>query len=219
MPETGRQTDVIHARKCQDFTLSGDLQHFKTAGDPAAEIDRCWDGSPAGALASVVYCLWSEKALYFGFSCPFTELSMDTGTPGEQPRWALWDLDIAEVLISPMAQPVDHYYEFEVAPSGHWLDLEVVFCDGRPFYRWEQRFHEMVRSKIDLDRRIWTAELKIAVAGLSRPTAKPGDEWSLNLLRADGPAEARRYLALWPTLTPEPDFHVPSRFGRMRLVE
>ncbi|RPJ62356.1 MAG: hypothetical protein EHM23_03510 [Acidobacteria bacterium] len=213
-----RQLHIIHARKHEDFDLTGDLSVFRASGTPTVCIDRCWDGTPAGRLASDLYCLWSETALYFGFSCPYQELTIDTAAPVEQPRWQLWDLDIAEVLISPQCQRVDHYYEFEVAPSGHWIDLEVIFREGRPFYNWDRRLNAGVCARIDPGGAVWTAELKVPIKVVSSTGLQAGDEWSLNLFRADGPPDLRRYLALWPTLTPRPDFHVPSRFGRIRFV-
>jgi len=213
------ETEPIEARKCADFELSGDLRNFQGPGSRAVEISRFWDGKPAGRLATRVHCLWSDTALYFGFFCPYDELTVDTTAPVDLPRWQLWDLDIAEVLISPQEQPVDHYYEFELAPSGHWIDFEIVFREGRPFYNWDRRLNGEVRSRVDAERRVWTAELKIPVKNVSDRPLRPGDEWSLNLLRADGPPARRRYLAFWPTNTPTPDFHVPSRFGRIRFVE
>jgi hypothetical protein len=45
-----------------------------------------------------------------------------------------------------------------------------------------------------------------------------GAEYAANFYRCDGGPPERRYLAWHPTLTPEPDFHVPARFGRIRLA-
>lgn len=210
---------AIHASRHDDFELRGDLSVFRASGASAVPMNRAWDGRPAGPIAAEVYCLWSETFLYFGFSCPYEKLSVDESAPLDQPRWGLWDLDIAEVLISPQAQPVDHYYEFEVAPSGHWLDLEVIFREGRPFYNWDRRLNAGVRCRIDAERKSWTAELKIPASALSGREQQVGDQWSLNLFRAEGSPDRRRYLALWPTFTPEPNFHIPARFNTMRLME
>jgi hypothetical protein len=41
---------------------------------------------------------------------------------------------------------------------------------------------------------------------------RPGDAWRLNLFRIGRVGGVRQYLALAPTLTAAPDFHVPAAF-------
>jgi hypothetical protein len=54
--------------------------------------------------------------------------------------------------------------------------------------------------------------IKIPWAAFDRkPTA--GDVWVGNIFRQVGFGETRGYLAWSPTMTPEPQFHVPEKFG------
>jgi alpha-galactosidase len=40
----------------------------------------------------------------------------------------------------------------------------------------------------------------------------------VNFYRVEGPQEPRAYLAWRPTKTPQPNFHVPSAFGKLRFA-
>jgi len=42
--------------------------------------------------------------------------------------------------------------------------------------------------------------------------------WRVNFYRVEGPQEPRAYLAWRPTKTPQPNFHVPSAFGKLRFA-
>jgi hypothetical protein len=51
----------------------------------------------------------------------------------------------------------------------------------------------------------------------SIPKPQHGDEWRANLFRCVGLGN-ERYLAWQPTFSPEPNFHVPHAFGRLRFI-
>ena len=42
--------------------------------------------------------------------------------------------------------------------------------------------------------------------------------WRANFYRVEGKSEPRAYLAWQPTSTPQPNFHVPSAFGKLRFA-
>jgi alpha-galactosidase len=46
----------------------------------------------------------------------------------------------------------------------------------------------------------------------------PAAEWRVNFFRVEGSREPRFYSAWRATKTPQPNFHVPSAFGRMRFL-
>jgi hypothetical protein len=50
-----------------------------------------------------------------------------------------------------------------------------------------------------------------------KPSA--GDVWLGNLYRAVGTGDTRGYLAWSPTMTKEPQFHVPEKFGEFVFVK
>jgi len=75
-----------------------------------------------------------------------------------------------------------------------------------------------MKRSVTLDEKThtWDAELAIPMKAL---TAKfdPNSVWGVNFFRVEGREEPRGYYAWQPTHTPQPNFHVPGAFGRMRF--
>ena len=46
----------------------------------------------------------------------------------------------------------------------------------------------------------------------------PAAEWRLNFFRVEGARESRFYSAWRATNTPQPNFHVPDAFGKLRFA-
>jgi alpha-galactosidase len=105
--------------------------------------------------------------------------------------------------------PYASYKEFEIAPNGMWIDLDII-----PSGRGDLR-SDMTRSvHVDEKRKIWTAELAIPVKALTT-NFDPSATWRVNFYRVEGKAEPRKYMAWQPTMSPQPNFHVPERFGSL----
>jgi alpha-galactosidase len=195
--------------------------HGERAGNPAREWDHAtavsfsadWQGcNPDPGRETVVQALWSEQALYLGFSCRYRELTVFEDSDPNGRRDHLWDRDVAEAFLQPDPSRERFYREFEVAPNGMWIDLDI-FPGGLADLK-----SGMQRSVVlDEKSRTWTAKLTIPMQAL---TAKfdPAAVWRVNFFRCEGPREPRHYLAWQPTHSPEPNFHVPSAFGRMRFA-
>jgi alpha-galactosidase len=102
-----------------------------------------------------------------------------------------------------------YYKEFEVAPNGMWIDLDVSpsgLADLKS---------GMTRSvHVDEKRKIWSAELAIPMKSLTA-NFDPSEAWRVNFYRVEGRNEPRKYMAWQPTMTPEPNFHVPESFGSL----
>ena len=62
-----------------------------------------------------------------------------------------------------------------------------------------------------------TLAMRVPFAAISRTPPARGEVWRANLYRCVG-AGRPRYLAWLPTHAPEPNFHVPEKFGRLRFV-
>jgi alpha-galactosidase len=89
-----------------------------------------------------------------------------------------------------------------------WLDLALD-------HGARQDLNSNLRRRVSVSpARIWTAELAIPMSSLT-PAFNPAATWRLNFFRVEGPAEPRFYSAWSPTHTPEPNFHVPSAFGKL----
>jgi alpha-galactosidase len=108
--------------------------------------------------------------------------------------------------------PYASYKEFEIAPNGMWIDLDII-----PSGRGDLR-SGMTRSvHVDEKRKIWTAELAIPMKALTK-NFDPSAAWRVNFYRVEGKVEPREYMAWQPTMSPQPNFHVPEKFGRLRFA-
>jgi len=142
----------------------------------------------------------------------------DAGTVATMTRRdePLWKEDVFEVFLSPLPEPTV-YYEFEVNPLGALFDARVTSLEGRRDTMsaevvWNcQGFGARVRLRPGR----WSALLTIPL----RPMDPEGKAllWRANFYRIDR-GERDEYSAWCPTLRSPPDFHVPSRFGWLRLA-
>jgi hypothetical protein len=185
-----------------------------SAWDTATPVTFCldWQGkSPTLDRETRVRVLWSPETLYLRFECRFHELHVFADSDPNGRRDHLWDRDVAEAFLQPDPSQPHAYKEFEVSPNGLWLDLDIS-PGAKPDLQ-----SRMTRS-VALDERahMWMAELAIPMKAL---TAKfdSGAIWRVNFFRVEGKEEPRGYYAWQPTHTPQPNFHVPSAFGRMRF--
>jgi alpha-galactosidase len=192
------------------------------AGDPAPEwrnanpVAFCadWQGQNADpGLETQVRILWSPQTLYLRFECRYRELFLFADSDPNGRRDQLWDRDVAEAFLQPDPSRERCYKEFEVSPNGMWVDLDI-FPGGRSNLK-----SGMTRSVIlDESSRRWVVELAIPLCSLTERFDSTA-VWRVNFFRVEGTSEPRQYLAWQPTHTPQPNFHVPGAFGRMRFEE
>lgn len=201
---------VLKARQVEgEVKLDGELsEEAWQAASPAALEYTLADSAARPELATEVRCLWSDESLYFGFSCPFTKLTV-FDPPAAEERLGLWDRDVVEMFIGTDAERPGRYAEFEVAPTNERLD---VFID-RPEkdFAWDGGFESAV--KVDEAAKRWTAEVRIPVAALAPAAIGKGGRLPLNLFRSDRAGDA--FLAWNPTL--QNTTHAPERFGVLEL--
>ena len=196
-----------------------------------------WQGkNPDSELGTEVRILWSPEMLYLRFVCLYRDLFVFEDSEPNGRRDHLWDRDVAEAFLQPsddrrgmgvhsgeqgspvnapaLASVADRHYmykEFEVAPNGMWIDLDI-FPGGLADLK-----SGMARSVyVDVAHKLWSAELAIPMVSLT-PHFDPAQPWRANFYRVEGKVEPRRYMAWQPTNTPEPQFHVPERFGKLQF--
>ena len=190
------------------------------AADPASEwenatyISFCsdWLGEHSNPdLQTTVRALWSQRDLYLRFQCRYRDLFVFNDADPNRRRERLWERDVAEAFLQPDPSRERYYREFEVAPNGMWIDLDV-FPGGIA------NLHSGMKSSVALNEKAhtWAAELAIPMKALTS-RFDPKAEWRVNFYRVEGRQERRSYLAWQPTRTPEPNFHVPSAFGKMKF--
>jgi hypothetical protein len=199
-----------------DHAIAVDAAHpaaeWKSASPIAFASD--WQGkNPDSSRETQVRVLWSETTLYLRFECRYRELFVFTDSDANGRRDHLWDRDVAETFLQPDPSREHYYREFEVSPNGMWIDLDI-FPGGLANLK-----SEMQRSVfLDEKSHQWSAELAIPMKALTQHFDSKAT-WRVNFFRVEGPTEPRAYLAWQPTKTPQPSFHVPKVFGRMRFVK
>lgn len=173
-----------------------------------------WRGrNPDPARQTEMRLLWMPSTLYLRFACRYRELFVFEDSDANGRRDHLWDRDVAEAFLQPDPSRPRYYKEFEVSPNGMWIDLDI-FPDGLSDLK-----SGLTRSVwLDPEQRTWAAELAIPMKALIA-NFDPATVWRANFYRVEGPHEPRFYSAWQPTNTPQPNFHVPAAFGKLRFTE
>jgi hypothetical protein len=171
-----------------------------------------WQGKNADPHRQTeVRLLWTRELLYLKFVARYRLITVfDDADPGGR-RDRLWDRDVAEVFLQPDPPQLRRYKEFEVSPNGFWIDLEIA--NGAL-----QHIKSGLRRRVSIDEatKIWAAELAIPMKSLVQHF-DPASVWRVNFFRVEGPTEPRFYSSWQLTNTPQPNFHVPDRFGLLKF--
>ena len=205
--------DTIAALEIAD-EISLDARHPAAEWQRAEAVTFCadWQGKKSDSgRQTTVRALWTPKTLYLRFDCRYRELFLFDDSDANGRRDRLWDRDVAEAFLQPDPTRPRYYSEFEVSPNGMWIDLDI-FPEGR-----RDMESGLTRSVwLDRDAHLWAAELAIPMKALAAKF-DPAAEWRVNFYRVEGPREPRFYSAWRATGTPEPNFHVPAAFGKLRF--
>jgi len=180
-------------------------------------INYNWKGGQAPPeLRTNARVLWNGSEITFGFECAYTELDIDQEFDIDEERNGLWDRDVCEAFIRSPLEPHEKIYkEFEVAPTGQWCDLKIDRL--RMDHDWQWRSGMRTASEIIEPERIWRAAMSIPFDAFGR-RPQTGETWYANLFRVSRLNGKRHYLALAPTFTEEPNFHIPESFVKLRFV-
>lgn len=188
-----------------------ELGHAAWQQASRVRIETSWNGEPAPEQrCAEVRLLWSESALYVRFDAEQNEPLVVNDNPQMSGKsLKLWERDVCEMFIAPDTRNRRRYYEFEIAPTGEWLDLIVNWVRDEP-RDWEYISGMEPFAKIGPDEVTMAMKIPWTAFGV-KPNA--GDVWLGNLFRQVGSGETRGYLAWSPTMTKTPQFHVPEKFG------
>lgn len=200
-----------------DFEIS-EIGSESWAAAANISIDKYWSGesAPEKRHASAKL-LWSKTALYVHFSCNQYEPLVVNETPKLAVKTnSLWNRDVCEIFIAPDKKHAGHYFEFEIAPTGEWLDLEIKFSGKNRETNLD--YDSEMRCAAEVSATQLRAAAKIPWEAFGKmPCAN--EIWFGNLFRIVGAGESRGYLAWRPTETQVPNFHVPSKFGEFIFQE
>ena len=168
------------------------------------------------ALRTQVRGFWTSTHLYLLFSCPYNELNLFLPPLGGGPRDKLWDRDVVEIFLGEDWTRIGHYREFEIAPTGDWIDLAIDL--DRDSYDQSWRSGWKTAARIDQAAHAWYAAVRIPLSAVGSAPVKQGSKWRANLYRIEGQGpDARRHFLCWqPTCVVHRDpNHVPENFGTL----
>jgi Carbohydrate family 9 binding domain-like len=212
---TNKRLTVAHITA--DFPIT-ELDNKNWDAARKVSIDKYWSGktAPAGRHAKA-RLLWSDTAIYIRFEADQTEPLIVSDTPNPSGKTMnLWDRDVCEIFIAPGKNNRRKYYEFEIAPNGEWVDVALEIVNGKRHSDFDYKSGMESAAKIG-DKKVVMA-IKVEWKALGK-TPKAGDVWLGNLFRCVGKDPTRGYLAWQPTMTKNPNFHVPEKFGELEFVK
>jgi alpha-galactosidase len=211
------EKDTIEIRYIRRDIAIADLDHPEWYSSPETLIATYWSGEQAPVTHHFeARLLWSQTGLYVRFDANQQGPPVVNPDPDLFSKAAgLWERDVCEIFIAADRSQPNRYFEFEVAPTGEWLDLSLESTSGERLTDWGYRSGMEASARI-MDGRVLMA-IKVPFASLALPPV-PGDIWLGNIFRCVGSGPFRGYLAWQPTETGEPDFHVPAKFGHFKFV-
>jgi hypothetical protein len=165
-------------------------------------------------LRTEVLGFWTDGDLYLLFICPYKQLNLFLPAMGGGPRVKLWDRDVVEMFLGDDWNNIRHYREFEIAPTGDWIDLAINLDKKSYDPTWRSGWKTVAR--IDKATRTWYAAARIPLRAVSSQRVTAGTKWRANLYRIEGLGEdpVRHFLCWHPTCAADRDpNHVPEQFG------
>jgi alpha-galactosidase len=180
-------------------------------------LTKLWSNEEVDKCRQVeVRLFWSKEAVFIRFDANQTEpLVINDTIDKSRKAIGLWEKDVCEIFIAPNADEPEKYFEFEVAPTGEYLDLAIVWSPEKRETDWQYQSNMRVATKTLKDKIILAMEIPLAAFG---KIPQAGDIWLGNMFRCIGKGETRGYLAWQPTFTEVPNFHIPQAFGKIEFV-
>jgi hypothetical protein len=167
-------------------------------------------------LKTEVRAFWTDSALYFLFISPYRTLNLFLPVQGRGDRDKLWDRDVVEMFLGSNWQNINRYREFELAPTGDQIDLNIEYDNKKYDQTWNSGW--TTAARIDSAAHKWYAAARIPLRAVSAEPVKAGSRWRMNLYRidGDGPDVKRRFMCWQSTCAANRDpNHVPEAFGTL----
>ena len=171
-------------------------------------------------LKTEVRGFWTGSDLYLLFICPYHDLNLWLPADNGKDRLKLWDRDVVEFFLGDDWTDIKRYREFEIAPTGDWVDLAIDLNKESYNANWISGWRRQAR--IDKKNRVWYAAARVPLKSVSEEPVKAGTKWRANLYRIEGlGADPQRHFMCWqPTCVVNRDpNHVPEHFGTLIFTE
>jgi hypothetical protein len=197
-----------------ELTANPNAAHWKLAKPVVAENNSL--GKPTPNHRTEIKSVWSDKNLYFLFTCPYEQLYLKPEPSVTTETNKLWEWDVAEVFIGADFEKIRQYKEFQVSPQGEWVDLHIDRDKPWPEGGWKWNAEGLkVMARVDPNKKVWYGEMRIPIASVAQRPPKPDTEMRINFYRIQGPPPDRKGIAWQPT--GQRSYHVPEAFGRIVL--
>ena len=200
-----------------DFPLNTDPSspQWRSADSVYAAVDE--QGHVVPGLRTEIRSRWTKDNIYFLFICPYKHLYVKPDPDAQHETYELWNWNVAEVFIGTDFKDIKLYKEFEVSPQNEWIDLDINLhtTHHEEGWKWNSGFGHAAR--IDESRRIWYVAMKVPFAALGAHTPTARMTFRVNFYRTDGSGEDAKELMWQPVMGKT--FHVPERFGLLKLVQ
>ncbi|MFI4911846.1 MAG: carbohydrate-binding family 9-like protein [Sedimentisphaeraceae bacterium JB056] len=208
-----------------DFELTDDISGYPwDLSSDVYTITDNWQGKPVSDdWHTSIKSVWTDENLYVLFVANYSSLAVNKSiVPDDNGNcWGIWSYDVVEMFIGDNPD-IKKYYEFVTSPLGQKIDIRhnKNIVKGDSYFtnytsNWEVKSH-VVSDK-------WICQFKIPLKSISSDVIYSGKQFNCNFYRCTGDtktnADIRHYMALKPTNTPTPSFHVPENFGTLTLVE
>jgi len=181
-------------------------------------IENYWSGEIAvSGRHAQAKLLWSDSAFYVHFRANQFEPLVVSESPDLKTKTiGLWDRDVCEIFVASDIKEPEKYYEFEIAPTGEWLDLKIHHFSDRRETDFDYDSGMQPAARVEKDKVVMAIKIEWKAFG---KTPRFDDVWKGNLFRCVGSGAERGYLAWSPTKTAQPDFHIPEAFGEFRFLK
>ena len=211
----GAAFTVPHVGQAQELNTDPDSPTWAHAASTWITKD-CTHQIDYPQLKTEVRGFWTDSDLYLLFISPYKELNLWLPADSSKDRLNLWDRDVVEFFLGDDWTNIRHYREFEIAPTGDWVDLAIDLDHDSYGADWNSGWQR--QGRIDEKNRIWYAAARVPLSSVSDLRAKVGTKWRLNLYRIDGlgPDSDRHFMCWQETcvLNRDPN-HVPEHFGTL----
>jgi hypothetical protein len=208
--------ESVQIPKDVELTADPEAAHWKRARAVIAENNGL--GKPTPGHRTEIRSLWTDKNLYFLFTCSYEQLNLKPDPAKDTETNKLWEWDVAEVFIGADFQNIRQYKEFQVSPQSEWVDLHIDRDKPASEGGWKWNADGFkVLGRVDPNRKIWYGEMRIPIASVDQRPPKPGNEMRINFYRLQGPPPERKGIAWQPTGART--YHVPEAFGRLILAK
>jgi hypothetical protein len=213
-PTSEGVVQCVHANQDVPLTLDPASPFWHDARAVTVERDRF--GNIVPNFRAVVRTRWTEKNIYFLFVSHYDKLYLKPNPTTQNETNELWNWDVAEAFIGSDFNDIQRYKEFEVSPQGEWVDLDINLHNAHHEDGWTWNSGFQTAARIDQAEHIWYAAMRIPFSAIDHRVPVAGHALRINFFLSQGTPAHHRELAWQPPM--KQTFHVPERFGLMRLV-